>query len=127
MSDYMLLVDKNLGQSSEIIPVFKHIYRIVEICDMSVRVVNLLDGSERTLPFNRLMKLNLNHLSQIKFYVKSCYLESRLSRLYKNNKYLSPNAAKKWTTLLQSDYQKQQDVDYDQSYENCDNPDFLSN
>ena len=35
---------------------------------MSARVVNLLDGSERTLPLNRLMKLNLNHLSQIKLY-----------------------------------------------------------
>ena len=81
------------------------------------RVSNFLD-------LNRLMKLNLNHLSQIRFYVKSRYLESRFNRLYKNKKYLSPNAAKKWKTLLQSDTQKQPDVQSSEKYENSD---FLPN
>ena len=63
------------------------------------------------------MKLNLNHLSQIKFHVKSQYLESQFNKLYKNNNYLSPNSAKKWKTLLQSDHQLQPDVNLDQSSE----------
>ena len=106
VTDYMMPAVKNPGQSSKIIPVIKQIYCVEQIRDMGARVVNLLDCAEKTLPLNRLMKLNLNHLARIKFYVRSRYLESRLSRLYKNNRYLPPNAAKKWTTLLQSDNQR---------------------
>ena len=66
----MLPADKNPGQSSEIIPVIKRIYRVEQIRDKGALVINLLDGSEKTLPLNRLMKLNLNHLASITFYVR---------------------------------------------------------
>ena len=105
VSDYMLPPDQKLGQSSEIAPQIKNVYKIEEIRNMSARLINLLDGSERSLPLNRLTKLNLNHLAQIKFHVKSKFLENRLNRLYQNNKFLPPNQSKTWKTLLQKDDQ----------------------
>ena len=78
---------------------------------MSARLINLLDGSERSLPLNRLTKLNLNHLAQIKFHVKSQYLENKFNKLYQNNKFLSPNQSKTWKTLLKTDNQNQSDTD----------------
>ena len=47
MSDYMLPEDKTPGQSYEIVQVSKHIYRVEELRDMSARLINLLEGSER--------------------------------------------------------------------------------
>ena len=39
---------------------------------------------------------------------------------------MSPNSAKKWKSLLQSDHQNQPDVSFDQSSETYENSDFLS-
>ena len=107
VSDFMLPPDRKPGQSTEIEPMIKNIYKVEEIRNMSARLINILDGSERSLPFNRLTKFNLNHLAQIKFHVKSQYLENKFNKLYQNNKFLSPNKLKTWKTLLQTDNQNQ--------------------
>ena len=110
----MLPPDRTPGQTSEIVPMIKNIYKVEEIRNMSARLINLLDGLEPSLPLNKLTKLNLNHRAQIKFHFKSQYLENKFNKLYQNNKFLSPNSSKTWKTLLQTDNQIQPDIDPNQ-------------
>ena len=44
VSNFMLPASRTPGQSSEIVLVIKHIYRVEELRDMSARLINLLYG-----------------------------------------------------------------------------------
>ena len=83
------------GVSQETAPWISNIYRVVRVEKLNARIINLVTGAERTLPCNHLKKLNLSHLAKIKFSTRSEFLNTRLSRLYKNNCYFPPNDKKK--------------------------------
>ena len=92
--------------SREISPLVKSIYRVTEVNNLQLRLVNIITGAARTLPTQHVRKLKITDLAKIKFETRSEYLSSRLRRLYSKNKYLPPKESRKWANILQNMDQK---------------------
>ena len=105
MSDYHLPVSSSAsghGGLKEISPLVKSIYRVTEVDNLKLRLVNIITGAARSLPTQHVRKLKMTDLAKIKFETRSEYLASRLRRLYTKNKYLPPKENRKWSNILQS-------------------------
>ena len=79
----------------------KSIYRVTEVENLKLRLINIITGAARFLPTQHVRKLKMTDLAKIKFETKSEYLATRLRRLYTKNKYLPPKEHRKWSNILQ--------------------------
>ena len=111
----MLVIDHQVPQtkssdSKELEPAAHHLYRIKAVQPKNLRLISIIDGTERSLPYELVKPMNMPDLMDMKFNLTHQYLNSHFNRLMKNNKYIGPDAAKTWQRLTM----KNQEIELDQ-------------
>ena len=104
---HQLITDHHLpkthtGDSQELDPSVQGVYRIKEVFPKRLRVVNVVDGVERTLPSELARPLNIEHLLNMKYSLQHQYLKSHFNRLMHNNRFIGPSEKKSWRHLIHS-------------------------
>ena len=94
------------GESQELRPVPNGFYRVKEIHPTSLRLVNLINGEERTLPREYCRRSDLTELSQYKLKIKEHQFKLTVRNLFRENKYLSPDETKTWENLCSFKFPK---------------------
>ena len=110
----MLVIDHQVPQtkssdSKELEPAAHHLYRVKEVQPKNLRLISIIDGTERSLPYELVKPMSMPDLMEMKFNLNHLYLNSHFNRLLKNNKFIGPDAAKTWRRLTM----KNQEIEVD--------------
>ena len=65
----------------------------------NLRVVSIIDGSERSLPYELVRPMSMPDLMSMRFSLNHLYLNSHFNRLAKNNRFIGPDAEKTWRRI----------------------------
>ena len=119
----MLVIDHQVPQtkssdSKGLEPAAHHLYRIKEVQPKNLRLISIIDGTERSLPYKLVKPMNMPDLMDMKFNLNHQYFNSHFNRLMKNNKYIGPDAAKTWRRLTM----KNQEIEVDHPETDAEKP-----
>ena len=91
ITDHYIPKQPERGQSAELQPAVQGVYRIITALPKRLRVINVIDGSERTIPTELARPLNMEDLINMKVSLQHQYVSNFNNRLMSQNKYIPPN------------------------------------
>ena len=96
-----IVIDHQVPQSkaTELDPAANNLYRVKDVQPKNLRLISIIDGTERTLPIELVRPMNIPDLMNMRYSLNHHYLNSQFNRLAKNNRYIGPDAAKTWRRI----------------------------
>ena len=100
----MIVIDHQVPQSKttdskELDPAANNLYRVKDVQPKNLRLISIIDGTERTLPIELVRPMSIPDLMNMRYSLNHHYLNSQFNRLAKNNRYIGPDAAKTWRRI----------------------------
>ena len=100
----MIVIDHQVPQSKatdsrELEPAAHHLYRVKDVQPKNLRVVSIIDGSERSLPYELVRPMSMPDLMDMRYSLNHLYLNLHFNRLSKNNRFIGPDATKTWRRI----------------------------
>ena len=100
ITDHYLPKKPERGQSAELQPAVQGVYRIISALPKRLRVINVIDGSERTIPTELARPLKMEDLINMKISLQHQYVNNFNNRLMHQNRYIPPNQKRAYKQLL---------------------------